>query len=63
MTIIDGLQPDGDLQWKGDQLLDPEKGRWYRCKIWIDPDEPDILKVRGYLAFFYRTQRWYRQSD
>lgn len=63
MTIIDGLEPDGPNQWKGDELLNPEEGRWYRCRIWLDEEAPDVLNVRGYLAFFYRTQNWYRQSD
>ena len=35
----------------------PENGNFYKCKIWI---KGDTIVVRGYLAFFYRTQRWYR---
>ena len=60
MTIIDGLEPSGPNEWRGDELLNPEEGKWYRCRIWLDPENPDVLKVRGYLAFFYRTQTWYR---
>ncbi|RZV56230.1 MAG: DUF2147 domain-containing protein, partial [Flavobacteriaceae bacterium] len=32
-----------------------EHGRTYNCKLWI---EEGVLKVRGYVAFFYRTQEW-----
>ena len=31
-----------------------------RCKIWLNPDNPDELMVRGYWAFVYRTQTWQR---
>jgi uncharacterized protein (DUF2147 family) len=63
MTIIDGLESSGPNQWRGDELLNPEEGKWYRCRIWLDPENPDVLKVRGYLAFFYRTQTWYRNTQ
>jgi uncharacterized protein (DUF2147 family) len=63
MTIIDGLESSGSNEWRGDELLNPEEGKWYRCRIWLDPENPDILKVRGYLAFFYRTQTWYRTTQ
>lgn len=45
---------DGELK-KG-EILDPETGKFYTCKIWSD--EKDKLNVRGYIAFFYRTQTW-----
>ncbi len=44
-------------EYAGGQILDPDNGKFYTCKIWI---KGDTLVVRGYLAFFYRTQRWYR---
>jgi len=40
--------------------MDPENGKVYDCKVWVDEDEPDKLNVRGYIGFFYRTQNWYR---
>ncbi len=59
MVIIDGLKKDGD-EFNGGKILDPEKGKEYRCKIWVDEDDKDKLNVRGYIAFLYRTQNWYR---
>ncbi|MEM7551773.1 MAG: DUF2147 domain-containing protein [Bacteroidota bacterium] len=54
MQIIEDLEKDGD-EWSGGEILDPENGKIYRCKIWR---EGENLKVRGYLYFFYRTQTW-----
>jgi uncharacterized protein (DUF2147 family) len=61
MVVIDGLEKDGDY-YVGGTLLDPKSGKEYRCKIWLDEMDPDILKVRGYLAIFYRTQTWVRNK-
>lgn len=60
MTIIGGLKEDEDGQWKGKTLFDPEQAMTFRCKVWLNPENPNELKVRGYLAFFYRTQTWIR---
>ncbi|MBM1107552.1 DUF2147 domain-containing protein [Aurantibacter crassamenti] len=60
MTIIEGLKENENGVWKGDTLFDPEQAMTFRCKIWLNPDNSDELKVRGYLAFIYRTQTWVR---
>ena len=60
MTIIEGLKENGDGEWKGKTLFDPEQAMTFRCKIWLNPDNLNELKVRGYLAFIYRTQTWIR---
>ncbi|NQZ75453.1 MAG: DUF2147 domain-containing protein [Ekhidna sp.] len=44
-----------DNQYIKGEILDPENGNIYDCKLWI---EEGSLKVRGYLLFFYRTQTW-----
>jgi uncharacterized protein (DUF2147 family) len=60
MNIITGLTPD-DNEWEGDDaILDPEAGKLYDCKIWLDENDPNKLNVRGYIGFFFRTQTWYR---
>ncbi|MEO9485309.1 MAG: DUF2147 domain-containing protein [Ekhidna sp.] len=38
------------------EIMDPENGNIYDCKLWVADD--GNLKVRGYLLFFYRTQTW-----
>ena len=60
MTIIEGLKENEDGEWKGKTLFDPEQAMTFRCKIWLNPDDSNELKVRGYLAFIYRTQTWIR---
>ncbi len=59
MVIIKDLEKDGD-EYEDGTILDPENGKVYRCKIWIDEDNPEVLNVRGYIAFLYRTQQWIR---
>lgn len=56
LEIIRGMRANGDT-WSGGTILDPENGKVYDCKLWMENDQ---LKVRGYVAFFYRTQTWVR---
>ncbi|TPN89265.1 DUF2147 domain-containing protein [Aquimarina algicola] len=59
LVIIKGLEKDGD-EYEDGTITDPENGKVYRCKIWVDEDDPNTLNVRGYIAFLYRTQKWIR---
>jgi uncharacterized protein (DUF2147 family) len=54
MEIIRDMVKDGDEYEDGD-ILDPENGKVYRCKLWVEGDD---LKVRGYWGPFFRTQTW-----
>ncbi|MFQ5569097.1 MAG: DUF2147 domain-containing protein [Rhodothermales bacterium] len=54
MIIMWDMKPRGE-KWSGGRILDPEKGKTYRCKIWVKDGR---LKVRGYIGPFYRTQTW-----
>jgi uncharacterized protein (DUF2147 family) len=56
MEIIQDLKPDGDV-FSGGTILDPKKGKVYKCKIWAEGDE---LKVQGSFLFISRTQTWHR---
>ena len=49
-------------KWKGGSIMDPKKGKVYTCTMWMDEDDStgNTLKVRGWFAFIYRTQTWYR---
>ncbi|MEM7297666.1 MAG: DUF2147 domain-containing protein [Bacteroidota bacterium] len=56
MEIITDTKYDKrDDQYRKGEILDPENGNIYDCKLWV---EDGNLKVRGYLLFFYRTQTW-----
>ncbi|WP_298880840.1 DUF2147 domain-containing protein [uncultured Polaribacter sp.] len=62
MVIIEGLKKKND-EYKGGTILDPQKGKEYDCKIWLDEDDSNKLNVRGYISFLYRTQNWYRAEE
>ena len=59
MVIIDGLKKDGD-EWNDGKILDPKTGKIYKC--YISLEEPNKLKVRGYIGFALigRTQYWHK---
>jgi len=56
LVIIKDLSLKGD-RYKEGTLLDPDDGKVYKGEVWLDGGK---LKVRGYLAFFFRTQTWVR---
>ncbi len=56
MEIIQELVKDGD-EFGGGTITDPDNGKIYDCKLWV---EDGNLQVRGYIAFFFRTQTWLR---
>ncbi len=59
LELMRGLEKDGD-KYSGGRITDPQSGKEYKVKIWVSEDNPDRLKVRGYIAFFYRTETWHR---
>ncbi|ARN77732.1 hypothetical protein BST97_06820 [Nonlabens spongiae] len=62
LEIMWGLEKDGD-EYENGTILDPEKGKTYKCKIWLDENDPNKLNVRGYVLFLYRTQIWERLNS
>jgi uncharacterized protein (DUF2147 family) len=58
MEILHDMGKDGDA-FAGGNILDPESGKIYRCKIWLENSK---LMVRGYWGPFYRTQEWKRAN-
>ena len=59
MVLLVNMAEKGGLLQGGD-ILDPEKGKWYKCKMWLKEGDRNTLVVRGYLGPFYRTQYWTR---
>ncbi len=55
MQIIEDMSKGDDGNYVDGEILDPENGRTYGCKMWLEEGK---LKVRGYLLFLYRTQTW-----
>lgn len=58
MEVIRDMVQDGK-EWENGTVLDPETGKVYDCKIWIEGGK---LQLRGYVAFFFRTQTWVREG-
>lgn len=63
MKIMDNFERNSKGEYRGVRLFDPEQGMTFRGKVWLDPEDPNKLKVRGYLAFLYRTQTWHRVTE
>ena len=63
MVIIQNMKKTGDVdsdlgeEYAGGTILDPENGKTYKCKFWL---KGDVLSLRGYIGFLFRTQRWSR---
>lgn len=62
LQIVRNLTWDGE-EWKGGTIVDPENGKVYTVKIWLDKENPNKLNVRGYIGPFFRTQTWVRVTD
>ena len=62
MMILTALKKDKD-QWSGGEILDPQNGKIYKCKVWLENKGRD-LHVRGFIgmALLGRTQVWKREE-
>lgn len=61
LKIIKDMVKTGAAYKKG-TITNPEDGKVYDCRLQLD-DDSDRLQVRGYVAFFYRTQYWIRITE
>ena len=59
LNIIKDMEIKGNV-YKNGTVINPEDGKIYDCRLKLDEDNPNRLQVRGYVAFFYRTQYWVR---
>ena len=58
LVILKDLAKDGE-RFTGGTILDPKDGKVYKAQVWV---EGGVLKVRGYVGFFFRTQTWPKAS-
>jgi uncharacterized protein (DUF2147 family) len=60
MPLMEGFRYVGGNTWENGRIYNPEDGRKYRCKLWLDGE--NRLKVRGYLglAILGKTETWVR---
>lgn len=61
--IMWGLKDKGKW-WTGGHILDPKKGKTYKCKIRVIENGEKLL-VRGFIGFSFigRTQTWLRAEN
>jgi uncharacterized protein (DUF2147 family) len=61
MTILTGLRADGDDEFAGGQIVDPENGKVYSSKLTVDEDGKK-LELRGFIgvSLIGRSQTWVR---
>ncbi len=57
--LIKNLTKSG-VYYRNGTIIDPEKGKKYKCRLALIEGNPEILEVRGYIAFLYESQYWKR---
>ncbi len=50
MEILKNFKSDGDRRWTGGSIYDPKNGKTYKCKMWIEENDSNILHVRGFIG-------------
>lgn len=60
LNMFWGFRYDGEWNWVGGSIYDPDNGKTYSCKMKLDND---TLKVRGFIgiSLFGRTTVWNRK--
>jgi len=60
MEIVRDMKVADKMEWEEGTICDPKTGKIYECEMFLESDNLDELKVRGYIYFLYRTQTWLR---
>ncbi len=60
LEILKGFVYAGKGKWKNGTIYDPNNGKTYKCKMWLEGN--DTLKVRGFIGFSLlgRNETWHR---
>ncbi len=60
LELVKGFVYVGRGRWKKGTIYDPNKGKTYKCKAWLEGH--DTLKIRGYIGFSLlgRNATWKR---
>ncbi len=65
LNILSGFIYEGDNDWSGGTIYDPNNGKTYKCLLALEDDGKDKnkLRVRGYVgvSLFGRTDVWTRK--
>ena len=63
LVFMKGFKFNGKDEWSGGTVYDPESGKTYKGKIWLDNDT--TLGLRGYIgiSLLGRTEKWTRYTE
>jgi uncharacterized protein (DUF2147 family) len=63
LLLLRGFSYEGDSEWSGGQIYDPNNGKDYKCTLTLE--NPNTLNVRGYIgvSLFGRSEKWTRVSE
>ena len=61
LILMKHFHKDGEEYVDG-TIMNPDDGKIYKSKMWLDEDNPDLLNVRGYVGIFYKTVQWQRNE-
>ena len=53
-----------DKEWQDGEIYDPESGNTYKCFMWFENNNFEVLNVKGYIGFSFigRTTKWKREQ-
>ena len=62
MDLVYGLTQEDDM-WTGGLLINPQNGKTYRCRLYLEDD--DTINLRGYffIPAIGKTIKWYRVEE
>ena len=63
LTIMTGLEYDGEGRWTGGTIYDPNSGKTYKCSL--RQLDANTVKLRGYIgvSLFGRSETWTRDDE
>lgn len=62
LTMLDGFERSKD-KWKSGRIYNPEDGKSYKSSLEVRDDAPNVLRVKGCIAFLCQTQKWTRVTQ
>ncbi len=63
LTIMTGLEYDGEGRWTGGTIYDPNSGKTHKCSL--RQLDANTMKLRGYIgvSLFGRSETWTRDDE
>ncbi len=64
LQILQGFEFTGEI-WEDGTIYDPKSGNTYKCKMWFEENNKNILFMRGFIgiSLFGRSTQWTREEQ